>query len=61
MNKEIAVIIPVYNAHDTIRSTLYSVFMQKAASFTCYMVVDGEEYEEYLKWLDILAGKKKKK
>ena len=45
--KEIAVIIPVYKAHDTIKKTLCSIFMQKAVDFTCYMVVDGAETGSY--------------
>ena len=45
--KDIAIIIPVYKAHDTIKQTLCSIFMQKAVEFTCYLVVDGEEVGSY--------------
>jgi len=45
--RNIAVIIPVYNAHDTITNTLYSVYMQREVYFKCYLVVDGEEIGSY--------------
>lgn len=45
--KEIAVIIPVYNVHKTIRRTLYSVAVQLNKSFTVYLSVDGEAEGSY--------------
>lgn len=44
--------MPVYKAHDTIKSTLASIAMQRLAEFKCYLVVDGEEHGsyDYLKW-----------
>lgn len=44
---QIAVIIPVYNAHDTIQNTLHSVAMQRHIDFSVYLVVDGEEPNSY--------------
>lgn len=43
----IAVIIPVYKAHDTILGTLYSVFMQRLVDYNVYLIVDGEEQGSY--------------
>ena len=45
--KEVAVIIPAYKAHDTIKQTLMSIAMQKAIDFKCYLVIDGEEKGTY--------------
>lgn len=45
---DVAVIIPVYHAHDTIKQTLYSVFMQRVVDFAVYLVVDGPEDYTYL-------------
>jgi glycosyltransferase involved in cell wall biosynthesis len=45
--KEIAVIMPVYKAHDTIQQTLSSIEMQKASDYKVYLVVDGEEEGSY--------------
>ena len=45
--KEIAVIIPVYNVHKTIRRTLFSVAVQLNKSFTVYLSVDGEAEGSY--------------
>jgi glycosyltransferase involved in cell wall biosynthesis len=50
--KEIAIIMPVYKAHDTIKNTLMSIGMQRHASYKLYMVVDGEPEGEY----DYLKG-----
>src|SRR6056297_884596 len=50
--KEIAVIIPVYKAKETIEKTLHSVAMQKAVDFNVYLVVDGEDIGTY----DYLLG-----
>jgi len=47
MNNSIAVIIPVYNAHETIQITLHSIAMQRHADFSVYMVIDGEEQGSY--------------
>lgn len=46
MNK-IAVIMPVYKAHETIKNTLLSIGMQRIVEFQLYMVVDGEEHGSY--------------
>lgn len=51
MNK-IAVIMPVYKAHDTIKNTLMSIGMQRHVDYKLYMVVDGEPEGEY----DYLKG-----
>ena len=45
--KEIAVIIPIYKAHDTIKHTLCSIGMQRVVDYKCYLVVDGEEKGVY--------------
>jgi glycosyltransferase involved in cell wall biosynthesis len=45
--KNIAVIMPVYNAHKTIKQTLMSIGMQRHIEFKLYMVVDGEEQGTY--------------
>ena len=45
--KDIAVIVPVYKAHDTIIQTLHSIAMQKQVTFKTYLVVDGEEQGSY--------------
>lgn len=45
--KKVAVIIPIYKAHDTIQSTLHSVFMQRHIDYKCYLIVDGEENGSY--------------
>lgn len=50
--KDIAVIMPVYKAHDTIKKTLMSIGMQKEAEYKVYMVVDGEPIGSY----DYLQG-----
>lgn len=50
--KQISVIIPVYNAHDTIENTLHSVAMQRQVTYNCYLVVDGEEKGSYDYLLD---------
>lgn len=47
MLKDIAVIMPVYKAHETIEKTLFSVGMQKAVDYKLYMVVDGEDVGTY--------------
>lgn len=43
----IAVIMPVYNAHDTIQTTLHSIYMQRHEDFNVYAVVDGEQEGSY--------------
>jgi len=43
----IAVIIPVYNAHETITNTLHSIAMQRHVDFSVYLVVDGESVGSY--------------
>ena len=50
---QVAVIIPVYKAHETIKQTLYSVFMQRHITYEVYMIVDGEEPDSYDYLLDI--------
>ena len=45
--KNIAVIIPVYKAHDTIKTTLHSIAMQRVSSYNTYLIVDGEPVGEY--------------
>lgn len=45
--KDIAVIIPVYKAHDTIKRTMSSIAMQSLVEFTCYLMVDGEAQFSY--------------
>lgn len=50
--KNIAVIMPVYKAHETIKQTLMSIGMQRHVEFKLYMVVDGEEKGSY----DYLQG-----
>lgn len=45
--KNIAIIIPVYKAHKTIRRSLYSIASQLNKSFTVYLSVDGEEVGSY--------------
>lgn len=47
MNKDIAVIIPVYKAHETIKRTLSSIAIQSLADYSVYMMVDGEEEGSY--------------
>jgi len=49
----VAVILPVYKAHDTIMNTLYSVFMQRHIDYSVYMVVDGEEVDSYDYLVDV--------
>src|SRR6056300_1624829 len=54
--KNIAVIIPVYNAHDTIKNTLLSIGMQRVETYKVYLIVDGEEkgsYDYLLDYIDI--------
>lgn len=51
-NKTVAVIMPVYKAHDTIKTTLHSVAMQRHIDFNTYLVVDGEEQGSYDYLLD---------
>lgn len=46
-NNNIAVIIPVYKAHETIQNTLHSIAMQRHVDFSVYMVVDGEPKGDY--------------
>ena len=48
----IAIIIPVFNAHATIRTTLHSVASQRYVLYHTYLVVDGEPEGSY----DYLAG-----
>ena len=43
----IAIIMPVWNAHSTIVSALHSIFMQRHVEFKVYLVVDGEEKGSY--------------
>lgn len=43
MENTVAVIIPVYKAHDTIQNTLHSIAMQRHISYKTYLVVDGEK------------------
>jgi len=50
--REIAVIMPVFNAHETIRTTLHSIGMQRIADFKLYMVADGEPIGTYDYLLD---------
>lgn len=47
MNKKVAVILPIYKAHDTIKRTLSSIAMQSLIDFSVYMMVDGEEEGTY--------------
>lgn len=47
MTDKIAIIIPVYNAHSTIRTTLHSVLMQRYVDYHVYLVVDGEPMGSY--------------
>lgn len=51
--KDIAVIIPAYKAHKTIKRTLCSLATQFGVSFNVYIVVDGEEVGSYDYLLDI--------
>lgn len=51
-NNSIAVIIPVYKAHETIKNTLMSIGMQRHVDYCLYLVVDGEEKGSY----DYLKG-----
>ena len=44
---QIAVIMPVYNAHNTIKQTMHSIALQKEVTYTTYLVVDGEEKGSY--------------
>jgi len=44
---QVAVIMPVYKAHDTIKATLHSIAMQHGITYKCYLVVDGEEQGTY--------------
>ena len=41
----IDVIIPAYNAHDTIKRTLYSISIQKNVDFKVYIVNDCSKYD----------------
>ncbi len=43
----IAVILPVYKAHDTIKQTLSSISMQRVVSYSIYLIIDGEEFGSY--------------
>jgi glycosyltransferase involved in cell wall biosynthesis len=43
----VAVIIPVYKAHETIVNTLHSIAMQRHIDFSVYLIVDGEPTGEY--------------
>ena len=45
--KNIAVIIPTYNAHKTIKKTLHSLACQLNKSFRVYLAVDGEPEGTY--------------
>ena len=45
--KDIAVIIPTYNVHKTIRKTLHSLAVQLNKNFTVYISVDGEAEGSY--------------
>lgn len=45
--KDIAVIMPVYKAHDTIISTVSSVMNQHGVSFQLYLIVDEEGQGQY--------------
>ena len=45
--KEVAVIIPAYKCHDTIKRTLHSISMQSLIEFNTYLIVDGEEKGSY--------------
>ena len=45
--KDVAVIIPAYKAHKTIKKTLSSLSTQFGVSFNVYIVVDGEEVGSY--------------
>lgn len=47
MTAPIAVIIPVFNAHATIRTTLHSVASQRYVLYHTYLVVDGEPEGSY--------------
>lgn len=49
----VAVIIPAYKAHKTIKRTLASLSTQFGVSFNVYIVVDGEEVGSYDYLLDI--------
>lgn len=45
--------MPVYKAHDTIKTTLHSVAMQRHIDFNVYLVVDGEPKGSYDYLLDL--------
>ena len=47
MTAPVAVIIPVFNAHATIRTTLHSVASQRYVAHNTYLVVDGEPVGSY--------------
>ena len=44
---QVAIIIPVYDAHETIQETLHSIAMQKVITYSTYLIVDGEPKETY--------------
>lgn len=45
--KDIAVILPVYNAHKTIKKTIASLVNQYGVSYAIYLSVDGEKEGSY--------------
>jgi len=53
IKKEVAVIIPTYKAHKTIKRTLSSLANQFGVSYKVYVVVDGEPIGSYDYLLDI--------
>lgn len=59
MQKEIAIIIPAYNAHETIQDLLLSISMQKIKDLCKVIIIDDYSEKDYnyllniFKWLDI--------
>jgi glycosyltransferase involved in cell wall biosynthesis len=47
MKNKIAIIIPVYKAHDTIQVTLCSIGMQRVIEYKIYLIIDGEPIGSY--------------
>ena len=53
IKKEVAVVIPTFKAHSTIKRTLSSLANQFGVTYKVYVVVDGEEVGSYDYLLDI--------
>ena len=47
MEKEIAIIIPAYNAHDTIKNLMYSILAQKKSNFCQVILINDEQSGSY--------------